>query len=104
MNTYISELEEGFSGSAVPKDLETMLQLVNLHFTAVREDNDAFLGLRNQLGAILKNYLTDPNAYFQDQLSRLLTQNSIRGRIPTVEEIESVELNEVLKIYKDRFF
>ena len=33
---YISELEEGFNGGAATADLETLFQLIHLHFTAPR--------------------------------------------------------------------
>ncbi len=39
---FISELQEGVSGSASRKDLDTMFQLIYLTFTEPRLDRDAF--------------------------------------------------------------
>ena len=46
ISPWIGELQEGMSGSASPKDLETMFQLVYLAFTAPRTDSSAFMGLQ----------------------------------------------------------
>jgi hypothetical protein len=35
---FISSLEEGFSGTASPKDAETMFELIHLYVTAPRPD------------------------------------------------------------------
>src|SRR5207244_609194 len=38
----VSELEEGFGGQGSPTDLETMMQLIHLYFTAPRRDPASF--------------------------------------------------------------
>ena len=42
VNPYISSLSEGFRAETSPKDLEDMLQLTHLYFTAPRMDEKAF--------------------------------------------------------------
>ncbi|MCH6560650.1 insulinase family protein, partial [candidate division KSB1 bacterium] len=39
VSAWISSLQEGLSGNASPKDLETLFELIYLHFTAPRKDN-----------------------------------------------------------------
>src|SRR5439155_17652759 len=48
----IGTLGEGVSGSASPKDVETLFQLIYLYFTAPRRDTAAFQALREQLEAL----------------------------------------------------
>ena len=42
VNPYVYELEEGLRGSASPDDLEAMMQMIHLTFTAPRRDPAAF--------------------------------------------------------------
>ncbi len=103
-NPYISELQEGMRGSAAPKDLETMLQLAHLYFTAPRKDQNAFQGYLSRLKAYFANVMSDPSNYYYDQLSRIMTQNHPRGgTYPTQEELNAVDFDETYNIYNDRF-
>jgi len=100
---FISELEESLSGSASPKDLETMFQLIYLTFTAPRADADIFKVMINQMKTLLKNRDANPMNAFQDTLRSTLSQNHIRTRPRTVETIEEMDLEKSYAFYKDRF-
>jgi len=103
VSPLISEFEEGLSGSASPKDLETMFQLIYLTFTAPRADADIFKAMTNQMKTILKNRDADPMTAFQDTLQSTLSQNHIRMRPITVETLEELDLEKSYAFYKDRF-
>ena len=104
VNAYISELREGLSGTATTKDLETMLQLVHLKFTAPRKSEQDFRAFLNQYRGILPNLLASPQNYFADQVARIQTQDHLRsGGIPTIEQLEKVNLDRAYEIYQDRF-
>jgi len=100
---FISELEESLSGSASPKDIETMFQLIYLTFTAPRADADIFKVYVNQMKTMLKNRDVSPMTAFQDMLRSTLSQNHIRTRPRTVETIEEMDLDKSYDFYKDRF-
>ncbi|MFC2161375.1 M16 family metallopeptidase [Acidobacteriota bacterium] len=100
---FISGLEEGLSGSASPKDLETMFQIIYLTFTAPRADADIFKVMIDQTKTVLKNRDANPMTAFQDTLQTTLSQNHIRSRPLTVETIEEMDLNKSYAFYKDRF-
>ena len=103
-SAYIGDLDEGFSGSASPDDLETLFQLVYLNATAPRKDQESFDSFMTKNKAILQNILSNPQAYFQDKAIRILSQDHPRTNgIPTIEDMEQVQLDEVEAIYKDRF-
>lgn len=104
VSAFISELREGLSGIATPKDLETMLQLTYLKFTAPRKSEQDFQAFINQYNGILPNLLASPQNYFSDQVARILTQDHLRsGAIPTVENLQQISLDRAYEIYQDRF-
>ena len=100
---YVSEREEGLSGSASPQDLETLFQLVHLYFTAPREDEEAFTAYKQRIDALLENRDAQPEAAFSDTLQATLAQYHPR-RLPFDEEaLAEIELDEALGVYRDRF-
>lgn len=101
---YIREITEGISGSATPKDLESMLQLVYLYFTAPRKDKEAFLSFINKTKAIYENLMASPDNYFYDQTSKLMSQNNPRrGGFPKQEDFDKVDLDRAYQIYTERY-
>ncbi len=101
---YIGELKEGFSGNATPRDLETLLQLTNLYFTQPRIDTASFQSYITKNKAIYQDLLSNPQYYYQDRRSRILTQNNPRGGgYPTVEDWDKVKIDKVDSVYHDRF-
>ncbi len=100
---FISDLEEGLSGSASPKDIETLFQLINLHFTSPRADETMFGVIKNQLKVSLENRNANPMYVFSDTLRRILTQDHYRAQPLTVEKLEEMDLEKSFAIYKDRF-
>ncbi len=99
----ISDWEEGLMGSASPKDIETLFQLIHLYFTAPRADVTMFDVLKNRMKAALENRNADPRFVFYDTLGRILTQDHPRVRSLTVEQLEEMDLEKSLHFYKDRF-
>ena len=99
----ISDWEEGLMGSASPKDVETLFQLINLYFTAPRADATMFDVLKSRMKAALENRNADPRFVFYDTLGRTLTQDHPRVRSLTVEQLDEMDLNKSLQFYEDRF-
>jgi len=99
----IGSLEEGLSGSASPRDLETLFQLIYLEFTAPRADAQVFGVLKGQFKASLANRQASPSVVFQEALQTTLTQNHLRARPVTPETIDQMDLDKSMAFYKDRF-
>ena len=99
----IGELTEGLAGSASPKDLETLFQLIHLYFTAPRKDPTAFQAFQQQMEAVLSNRSASPMAAFQDTLTVALTQGHPRARPVSVERMREIDLDEAFAFYRDRF-
>ncbi len=104
VSPYINDYTEGFNGSASPKDLETMFQLVHLYFTQPRKDQDAFQSYINKNKAIYQNLMSNPQFYFFNRYSGVLSQNHPRkGGFPQPEDLEKVDLDKAYQIYQERF-
>lgn len=99
----VGQTEEGISGSASPRDLETLLQLVHLYFTAPRADSVAFAAFQTRVRAYLDNRDRNPEAALADTLQVVLTSHNPRALPLTVERFGTVELGRALEFYRDRF-
>jgi zinc protease len=104
LNPYISDLREGISGNCSPKDLETMLQLNYLYFTDIRRDENAFKAYISRMKNTVKPMRANPQVIFSDTLSKITSMNSPRViNMPTDAQLDQVDLDRLLAIYKDRF-
>jgi len=103
VSPFIGELEEGFSGSASPRDVETMLQLVYLYATAPRTDETAFRSLMSRVRTVIENRGSSPEAVWSDTLSVTLAQGHPRRLPPTLDRLEQVDFDQALEFYRERF-
>ncbi len=99
----ISQLREGFNGSSSVKDVETLLQMVYLHFTAPRFDETSYKSLINQYTGILENKAASPDAAFRDTLSVVMANYNERARPMSVELLAEADFNRMKEIGKERF-
>jgi zinc protease len=100
---FISELEEGLSGSSSRKDLETMFQLIYLRFTQPRADANAFAAQATQARTFMTNQSASPDFAFFDALTTTRFQNHPRRRATTAATVDQWNLDKSLAFYKDRF-
>ncbi|MEO8563587.1 MAG: insulinase family protein [bacterium] len=91
------------SGSASPKDLETMLQLAYLYFTAPRLDTTAWQAFRNQVGPFLANRSSDPRSVFGDTIQVTMAQHHARQRPWTTALFAEINPDSALAFYRARF-
>ncbi len=103
VSPYIDEEQEGFSGSAAPKDLETAMQLVYLYFTQPRKDTTAFASFKTRYSAMLENSDNQPEKIFSDTIEVTLANYHPRVRPVTKEWLETVDLEKAYAFYRDRF-
>ncbi len=100
---FIGAIQQGLSGGGSPKDLETMMQLIYLAFTAPRTDSAAFEAYRNKIEVLLANRAASPSAAFADTLDLTLSQHHFRAKPPTAQDMEYVRLRHAISIYTQRF-
>jgi zinc protease len=100
---WVGELEEGVSAAASPEDLETMLQIVYLTFTAPRMDPIAFDTFVGRVRGMIENRDSRPETVFEDRLVETLSQGHFRRRPPDESFVRSLDLGTAYEVYLDRF-
>ena len=103
IDPYLNSLDHGIEGSANQKDLETALQLLYLFFTEPRFDEDEYMNGINQLKAVLPNLATQPNYKFEQELDRVLYDNSPRHELISMEKVDAASLQTLEKYYRKLF-
>ena len=91
------------TGTSSVKDLETMLQLAHLYFTAPRKDSMAFEGMMNRNLSLLKNRNASSKVVYNDSLSATLYDHNVRMAPVTVEIAKKADYNRIFEIYRERF-
>jgi zinc protease len=103
VNLFIYYYDEGLNGSASPKDVETLFQLIYAYFTEPRIDSTGFLSFKSKMKSFLENKSNDPRSVFNDTLNVTLANYHFRSRPMTVKLLDEINPNNALEIYKDRF-
>jgi len=94
---------EGVNGSCSPKDLETMMQLTYLTFTAPRMDQDAFTSYKNRMKASLQNREANPMVAFNDSIIFGVYGNHPRAMRIKADMIDKIDYKKCIDLYNDRF-
>ena len=99
----ISAYSESLNGSSTIKDLETLLQLNYLYFTAPRRDEESYQTLISILESQLANRDKNPKVAFSDSVQMMASGHSDRTIILNKAMLEKVSLDKALEVYKARF-
>ncbi len=103
VDASVNTFSETVSAACSPKDLETMLQLNYLTFTAPRLDEKAAKSFGNRMRAVLENVEKNPTTHFRDSLNYARYGNDIHSRRFKAEDLDKVNYANSLKLYKERF-
>lgn len=98
-----SDATENLSGSASPKDLETLMQQVYLYFTAPRLDTIALKAFLQNAAPFVANRGADPSQVYQDTIQVTLAQNDPRARPLTPATFAEIDGDKAFAFFKDRF-
>lgn len=100
----IALYSEGMNGSTIPRETETLLQLIHLYFTAPRKDKDAFESFKTRQKQLYANLSANPQIYFSAEFQKMMTQGHPRaGALPKPEDFDKINLDRSIQIYKERF-
>jgi zinc protease len=94
---------ETINGNCPPKDLETLLQLVYLNFTAPRMDEVSFQSYLSRKKVELENLKAEPRMALSDSVVSTLYKNHPRALNLTLESLNDINYQRIMDIYKDRF-
>jgi len=102
LEASINEMSESMDGNSSVKDLETLLQLIYLSFTAPRQDAEAFATLQNILMNQIKNKEKNSQAIFSDSIKMMGSNHSPRTVIWNEQTVNQLDMKQCLSIYKQR--
>lgn len=100
-----SEVSDGISGSSSVKDVESLMQLTYLYFTAPRRDTGLFKSYVQKNKAQLAFLSANPQVVFIDSLFKTLYHHSPLAPIavPKPEYFDQLELDRIMQMYNERF-
>ncbi|MFI3264327.1 MAG: insulinase family protein [Rikenellaceae bacterium] len=100
---WTDQYTNGLSGSSSVKDIETMLQLVYLNFTAPRYNEDDFNTLIAKYYDYAKNIKSDPDNIFQDFLLESIYDNNIRKQALSTEMLDDIQFERLPAVFDTLF-
>ncbi|MBN2597450.1 MAG: insulinase family protein [Marinifilaceae bacterium] len=103
VSPYLGTYSEGMKATSSVVDLETMMQLVWLHFSQPRFDESAFENQRSYHQNLLTNMKADNSKAFQDSVSMSTTNHHPRVLLFNEKFMEGMDFEKVQAIYRDRF-
>lgn len=96
----ISQYKHGVSGSSTLKDVETMMQLFYLQFTAPRFEKDGYDTFMKRYHSILANQMSSPDFVFNKNVVSTLYGDNFRRQQLTPELLDKVKLEQMEAIHK----
>jgi len=99
----LGELGQTVQASTRASDLATMFELLYLRLTAPRTHRFAFDVWKSRGLDAARHRADSPDQAFQDELAVLLAKNHPRRRPPSIEMIESVDMEKALALFRERF-
>lgn len=98
----ISSTDQTLSGSSTPKDLETLMQLIYLQFTAATPDqpsHDQMAGMYKQL---FLNSSLNPRLVFADSLQATTSCHNPLSKLPDAQMFDGMDYQRMVKIVQER--
>ena len=99
----VETIEVGVGGSAAPRDLEQLFQLMYLYFTAPREDSTAFRAYVAHARELARGRVANPDAAFDDTIAVTLTSHDPRARPISPALYGATDLRTAISFYRARF-
>jgi zinc protease len=99
----LRNLSEGLNGTASPKDMEAMMQLVYLYFNQPRFDKEAHDAMLARYMAFVENMNNNPQKVMGDSLNLIVTNYHPRTRVLDKEFLQDVSYERIEAVYRDRF-
>ena len=99
----IELVSEGFAGSSSIKDFETMLQLVYLHFTAPRIDEEAYQSFISRRKSLLESSEANPQIALVDTLQKEIYVNLARISRMRASDLDKANYQTIMNWRNDRY-
>ncbi|MCR5077303.1 MAG: insulinase family protein [Prevotella sp.] len=99
----LTQYYQMLGGSSVPKDIETLLQLLYLNLTGVSKDEDSYKAMMAQMELALKNKDLSPESVFSDSLVTTMYGHEPRFAPVTLNTLKGASYDRILQIWKERY-
>lgn len=100
----MGKTDQGLSGNAAPKDLETLLQLNYQYFTSARKDDKAFQTFVSTMQNQIKFMSASPEMAFYDKMVKVTSSNNPRIFLfPPTEQLEKLKVEDVYAVYEKAY-
>ncbi len=103
LSPFVGQVSQGLRGNVSPKDLESLLQLVYLNFTAPRFDEADFQTFYNQYKGYLENMKSNPDYLFQKELLSTVYGGNARAQVISSELLDKINLERLAAINHQLF-
>ncbi|GGH09458.1 M16 family metallopeptidase [Mucilaginibacter phyllosphaerae] len=100
---FLADYSQGIQAAASPAELETLLQMFYLYFTAPRKDSIAFEKYISESKASLADRKNSPENRFYDTISTVLGNYSSRRTPPSPEKLNQLDLDKSYNIFRKQF-
>ena len=99
----VAAYEHALHAGGSPKDIETILQLVYLNFTAPRFDNTDLNNLKKMYAPYFANMEQDPNYICSKELQKTLFNNHYRQQITSAAQIEALNISTLQSVHSQLY-
>ena len=101
--TYIGNYNEQLTGSSTTQDLETLMQLIYLQFTAADFTETAWANLMNSATLQAQSRGSQPNDVFSDKIIQILYGDDIRKQPLTMDFLKKINAKAAEDAFIQRF-
>jgi zinc protease len=99
----VKEDRQYISGRSVPKDLETLFQLLYLTQTNIKKDEKSMASFVNQMQMVLRNKSLNHQLVYNDSLESTKNSGNPLYRLPEVEDIQKFDYDRTLQMLKQLY-
>jgi zinc protease len=103
LRPVIGPFDQMLVGGSSRADLETLFQLIHLHFTPPRRDPAVFDAVAGQWRTQLTNQSGTPDFLFASAIGEALAHGHPRAKPPSPDDVAKLNLDESLAFYRARF-
>ncbi|MDC7222491.1 MAG: insulinase family protein [Spirochaetales bacterium] len=104
LSPSVGDYWESLSGFSTPDDLEYLMQLIHLYFSAPLYRPEGWDAYRDRLADYLKNQEKDPMEQYSRVLNETVYMGHPRVRMLTFESLEEMDYDRAYGIFRERFF
>lgn len=103
LNFAINNTTEELMGNSTIRDLETLLQVINLYITEPSFSDDAWVTVMAQAQTLAASHGTQPEDAFNDKIREVLYRNDLRHLAITPEILPLLSKEGCENVFKSRF-